>query len=215
MNDSVLGRLQTIIERLHGSHIGLDVRSYLIGDQVRREIPGAHEGLVEQLFVREEGESMELALYLDAQVVAQLAGDDPLIHLHSGNLEPCCIALEGISHFVFVAWRASAGRSVSALELEIQAEVDKFAAAWLLLQDQGSPLANSAKPLLHLMFQAFELREAVPDSEVERYQIASRVAQRFCSLLASRFGSDHSGSRIERAVQRFARQDIAEKLRAA
>jgi hypothetical protein len=215
MSHDVIARLQQIIERLHGASADLDVRLYLVAQAVWRDMPGARAGMLEQLLVREAPDEMELGLYLDPQVVESLRRDDPSRRLHPGNLELFCIALEGVSHFVFVAWCARMGRAVSALELEIQAEVDKFVGAWLLLSQQGRPLAVSAPPLLRQLFDGYELRDEVALEESERYVLASRVAERFCGRLVGLFGHDRDTRRIERAVRRFVRQGMPEKLRQA
>jgi hypothetical protein len=212
---NIVAWLQAHIERLHGTETTLDVEAYVVDRETWQAIPGAREGLPEQFFVLEAQDEVELALYIAPEVLARLQEDHPHERLHDGNLESFCIALEGVSHFVFVAARAQGGRPVSALELEIQAEVDKFVSAWLLLQEQGLPLSASAPPLLRQLFAAYELREAVPQEEVDRYHVASRVAQRFCGGLLASYGRDQDGRRIERAVQRFVRQELTEKLRAA
>ena len=117
----ILSFLQQSIERLHAVDTKLDVRSYLVDSQTRSVIPGARVDLLEQLFVREDGDELEIALYVDPSVLGDLERDHPRQRLHAGNLESYCVALEGISHFVLVAWRARLGWPVTALELEIQA----------------------------------------------------------------------------------------------
>jgi len=215
MSHEVLRALQHVIERLHGARLGVDVRAFLVSPEAFLQIPGAREGMQEQLFVREDVDGLDLGLYIAPEVVGRLASDDPQRRLHAGNLEVFCIALEGVSHFVFVAWHANIGRPVTALELEMQAEVDKFAASWLLLAAQGQSLATTGTPLLTHLFAAYTLSGSLPAEERERYLVANRVAQRFCAVLVRSFADDGDGERIERAVHDFARQPLADKLRAA
>lgn len=211
----ILGRLQNAIEELHAVETDLDVRSYVVDDETRRAIPGAREGLPEQLFVREAEDGLELALYIDPTIVASLERDRPHRRLHDGNLESFCIALEGVSHFVLLAWRAQIGRPISPLELEIQAEVDKFVLAWLLLARQGQRLDKTAPRLARRLFERFELHDAVQRDEASRYKTANRVAQSYCHSLAQRFGRDQDDRRIRNAVRRYYRRGLAEKMRAA
>ncbi len=218
MRQYVLDRLQSAVESLHGSVADLDVNEYVVGPEIWRCLPGAKDGMVEQLFVRhdpDDGE-VQLALYIAPEVVDTLRRDDPLDHLHGGNLESFWVALEGVSHFVMVAWRARAGRPVSALELELQAEVDKFVAAWLLLARQGAALESTGRQLLRQLFDKYVLHEAVGAEEADRYHVASRVAYSFCTTLVARFARERSPrTPVEKAVRRFVRMDMAEKLRAA
>jgi hypothetical protein len=213
---SVLTTLQRTIQQLHDVELELDVEHYIVDDDVRREIPGAVEGLPEQLFVRDEGEDgMEIALYIAPQIIGHLQQDDPHRRLHGGNLEDYCIALEGVSHFVFLAWRANMNWPVSALEMEIQAEVDKFIAAWLLLDAQGQGRKQTAKPLMRQLFSSYALRDGLSSEEEERYHTATRVASQYVKTLVRRFSGDETEERIRRDARDFYRRGLPEKMRAA
>lgn len=207
--------MQRAIEHLHGAPSGLDVRAYVVDDETRREISGAREGIPEQLFVRESEGDLEMALYVAPDVVERLEHDDPFARLHQGNLEPFAVALEGVSHFVLVAWRASRERPVSLLELEIQAEVDKFVVTWFLLSRQGQPLASTAMPLIEQLFESYELHEELTAEESDRYETASRVALRYCYTLVRCYQQHRDLGRVRRSVRHFYRKGLAEKLRAA
>ena len=56
--------------------------------------------------------------------------------LTEANLADYCTALEGVSHFLYSTWRLNWDAPVSLLELETQAEVDKYAATVFLVADQ-------------------------------------------------------------------------------
>jgi hypothetical protein len=212
---TILGKLQGTVQALHDVEVDLDVDAYIVDDATRREIPGAIEHLPEQLFVREDESGVEIALYIAPSIMAGLERDNPHTRLHAGNLEHYCIALEGVSHFVFLTWRASMGWPVSALEMEIQAEVDKFIAAWLLLAEQGAPRRHTADGLVRQLFDSYELREALTAEEQERYHTATRVAKQFCRGLARRYAADDTPQRILKDAHSFYRKGLAQKLRAA
>jgi hypothetical protein len=80
----------------------------------------------EQLLVRDEGGAAAVGLFLDPQLLERLALANPLEALHAGNLADYWTALEGVSHFIYLAWNAGHDRGVSLLELELQAEIDKY-----------------------------------------------------------------------------------------
>ena len=46
-----------------------------------------------------------------------------------GNVADYWTALEGVSHFLYLAWNAGHDKPVSLLELEMQAEIDKYVAS--------------------------------------------------------------------------------------
>ena len=208
----VLPDLQRWVEDLHDVEIDLEVGAYIVDDAVRAAIPGARPEIPEQLFVCEGDEVVEMALYIDPRVLRRLERDHPAHRLHQGNLESFCIALEGVSHFVLVAWRTAVRRPVSALELELQAEVDKFIVAWSLLQAQGLPFALTCTPLLNALFFRFQLHEGLEREEVRRYTIANAAAWRFCRDLTRRFARDTTPRRIHRAAREFVRLGLADKL---
>ncbi|MBI5508944.1 MAG: hypothetical protein HY903_09340 [Deltaproteobacteria bacterium] len=212
---AILALLQRAIETLNAMEAAADVHSFLVGDDARADLPGAVAGVPEQIFVRQDQEGIEIAVYIDPQIVAALERDQPQVRLHAGNLESTCIALEGLSHFVFLAWCAQVERNVTPLELELQAEVDKFVMTWLFLAEQGRPLAATAPMLLFQLFDAYELRHEVPADERDRYQAASRAAKGYCEGLAKRYARDQRHHRIEADVRQFCRRGLNDKLRAA
>src|SRR6516164_7769408 len=118
-------RVQKGLEQLYRVETHVDIGDYLI-DGATREAIGVHRAPREQLLVAETDGELELALFLDQGVLANLEANDPHEHLDERNLEDFLLTVEGVSHFVYVVWRARRGRPVSALELELQAEVDKY-----------------------------------------------------------------------------------------
>lgn len=207
---NILQSLQHQIQNLHGIQIGMNVDAFCVDATMRKHIPGAIEGLVEQLFVREVDDTIEMALYIDARVLEALQRDPPQKRLHPGNFENFCIALEGVSHFVFLAWRAQINRPVTALELEIQAEVDKFMCGFLLLAQQAQSNVQ-ATWLLELLFEKFLLRPEIPILEQERYATAHRVAYQFSQMLLIQ--TVRRGTHLSIPMARaFFRMGLADKL---
>lgn len=121
----------------------------------------------EELLVREEDGALEVGLFLAPELLSGPA-----------DLGAFCEAAEGVSHFLYLHRAASLDRRVSLLELEAQAEVDKFAvcalAAWK--EDQ-------APSLFRRLFDEASLRPELSDAEVWRYREASRLARGYCRRL--------------------------------
>ncbi|MEO1175373.1 MAG: hypothetical protein AAFX94_25465, partial [Myxococcota bacterium] len=122
-------------------------------------------------------------LYVDPGVLETMALHPPRERLQQNNFEAFCIALEGVSHFITLTWRAQRDWPISGLELEVQAEVDKFVTSWFLLAEQGICLRRSAAVLWERLFVRTRIRAEVPDDERERYRSASRIAGEFCRTL--------------------------------
>lgn len=213
----VLRELQSLLGRIYDVEVAHDVYDFLITD--RRDLAQWHgasaaSGTPETLLVEQGDGRLDLALYLDAALLERLAASAPLERLHDGNLEDFCTALEGVSHFACVTWCAARGREVSVLGLEMQAEVDKYAAAVLLAGTQrGGALAHE---LHSRLFEQVRFRDDLAADARRMYEAANRYAARFCRRLEDRFLRRRT-VRVDEMLgelRRFYRLGDAGKLRA-
>jgi hypothetical protein len=208
-----LRRLQRQLERLYEIEVGHDVEDFLTtdADLVRHIDAGpAARDIPEKLLVRQCGEEVELSLYLDAALVARLGEDDPNERLHDGNLGDFCTALEGVSHFLYVAWNTRYDRRVSLLELELQAEVDKFILAALLYSGQGE--AWVLRVLHRRLFYRCVFDAALNAEERERYRRANDYAARYCDRLLRHLVDKGGRRRIVNELRRFYRLGQRDKM---
>jgi hypothetical protein len=219
----VLRGLQTLLHRLYDVEPVHDVYDFLITD--RRALahfePDDDRTLEEELLLAEaaDGSGAGVALYLDAQLLKRLEGDDPVGALTEANLADYCTALEGVSHFVYSTWRLGRDLPVSLLELETQAEVDKYAVTVFLMGLQHAGTRGAAYPAeVHTrLFDRVSFDARLKPHQYERYLTAHRCAARFCLGLERRFVS-RGVARIEalvRELRKFYRLGSAQKLRYA
>ncbi len=173
--------LQRRLEALYEIATGQDVRDFLVTERLLAEalagnrLPAAPESLL----LRQEGEELALSLYLDRNLLERFAAEDPLHRLERGKLQAFCQVLEGVSHFVHLAWRAAQERPVSLLELELQAEVDKYAVAAALLAEQRG---GRVPAWLHAaLFEGVRFRSGLGPEGLRRYREANRAAAAFCA----------------------------------
>src|SRR5688572_15036650 len=135
MSDT-LASLQGALTEIYDLPATPDVRDFLMTDRVR--LGTETRASDEQLIVAEEGDTLSMALYIDAAVLGRLARDDPFSGLTQDNLADYLTVAEGVSHFVYVAWNTGYDKPVTLLELELQAEVDKYVLCAWLLREQGA-----------------------------------------------------------------------------
>jgi hypothetical protein len=171
------------------------------------EAPRVHEFLVgreaacaagrsprapEELLVLEEADGVSVGLFLDECVMAAAAGTDPHDRrprlTARAALAPVACAAEGVSHFVYLATRAAAGRPVSLLELEVQAEVDKFAVLLLHLWRRG--LRRMSPTLRRRLFERVRYHAHLGAEELARYRAANRLGGGYARWLEGRFVED-------------------------
>ena len=178
---AALRRIQRSIERYYGLEGAPDVALFAsAGTDGEREV----------LLVRDGEHTVEMALRVP-DAAPRVGANDVWLQL-----------LEGVSHFVYLAERVRTGLPFTQLELELQAEIDKF--VLLALDAEERPDAR----LLH--FRIFEQATFLdpPGSEAgERYRLANRLAARFAGRLAGRADVE-----VRALLRRFYRAGQAEKI---
>ena len=207
----MLDRLQRQLSDTYQADPGYDVRDFLITDQrVAHAISGDNVLTAggETLLVQEDEEGLSMSLYLEAGILERLESDDPLSLLRDEQLDDFCTVFEGLSHFNSVAGRASRDRGMSLLELELQAEVDKFVSTMQLALHQGdNELLNG---LYARLFNDIALRPELDDEQSERYRAATEFAARFCRGLRKRMLEKGDVALPE--LRRFFRLPLGEKI---
>jgi len=176
--------VQRRIEAFYALEHGPDV-----GDFVR----AGENGERETLFVRETDDALELELVLPQKP-------------HADSLDHDAQIIEGVSHFVFVAERARVELPTTELELELQAEIDKFV---VLAADAEFALARA--PDLHAVLydDAYHLHSHA-SARGHRYRLATTLAARVITRL-----TESPPAEARRFLQRFYRSGQAEKIRMA
>ena len=213
----VLRGLQTLLGRLYDVELSYDVYDFLVTD---RTSVGASTNerrtLDEELLLAESTDGAGVALYLDPEVLSRLEAADPHRALTENNLADYCTALEGVSHFVYSTYGLERDMPVSLLELETQAEVDKYAITVFLLAEQQGGQSYPAQVHARL-FDRVSFDARLEPDQYERYRTAHALAARYCRRLERRF-VNRGKLKIEamvRELRSFYRLRHAAKLRHA
>lgn len=205
-----LNRLQNQLERIYEVRIEHRVEDFVCSDPrllAALEPQAAAGSAREQLLVHKDDEGLNLSLYLDAAVLERL-GD---VAMPDSDIDSWCVALEGVSHFLYLVWSASHERQVSLLELELQAEVDKYVALTCAVAARHG--ARLPAGLRRVLFDAAHFDPRLRGAELARYRDAHRYAARYCAELERRHGGDGGLDRMLCELRRFYRLDQAGKLR--
>ena len=205
-----LSRVQRGLEALYRVETGVEVEDFVVGAELRDEL--VHERRPrEQLLVLDEGQGeMSLALYICPSALANLTANDPGRRLGDHNLGDFLLAVEGVSHFIYAICCAKAERKLSQLELELQAEVDKYTTC--LLQADAS--ASASEMLRHRLFGDAEYEPDLDHDEQHRYRAANDNAQRYATYLEETFVQRRRIPEMLAELRRFYRLPLAEKLAA-
>ena len=206
---AALAQLQALLESVHGLSLP-KVGEFLIGPAERARLaPAASPD--EALLVLEDGEELQVALFLDAPVLSQLATAAGAPWTHE-RLQGFCAAAEGVSHFLYLAHRAQAGRPVSQLELEAQAELDKYLC--VLLQLWATGRRNASAQLRRRLFDRASLREGLTSQERDRYRLANALASAYAKVLEAKYVLAGRLDGLLREVRKLYRLGGGEKLSA-
>ncbi len=210
----ILKQLQDFIGDIYDVSITHDVYDFLVTD--RRHLPAAARTsgpTDEELIVAQpENGEMAMSLYLDPELLQRLDRADPMERLHDGNVADYWTALEGVSHFVYLAWNAGHDKPVSLLELEMQAEVDKYVGSYWLMRRQFPD--RFPAELLRLLFERTRIDPRLAAGREDLYREASRYAEKFCRRLEQSLRGARGGSQatVLTELRRFYRLTNARKV---
>jgi hypothetical protein len=200
-----LARVQRGLETLYRLDTGVAVDDFVIDEPTREAIAPTRRPK-EQLLVCEDDGEMALALFIAPSVLENLAQHDPGRRLGDHNLGDFLLAVEGVSHFIYAIHCARTDRPVTQLELELQAEVDKYVTC-LLTTD----LARSTA-LRHRLFGDAEYEADLDHEERDRYRAANDNAHRYAAWLEETFVEPRRIPEMLAELRRFYRQSLAAKL---
>ncbi len=212
MSGATLAWLQDEIEAINGVEAPR-VGEFLVGRDGARAA-GAEPLAPEVLLVAQDGGGLSVGLYLDESVLCRAAAADP--HhprpqlTRRSCLDDVACAAEGVSHFVYLAVRAEAGRPVSLLELEVQAEVDKFALLVLHLWRRG--LRRLSGALRRRLFEEVGYRAWLGEEARQRYRTANRLGSGYARWLEGRFVEEADAEGLLRELRASYRLGGGEKL---
>lgn len=114
--------------------------------------------------------------------------------------------IEGVSHFVYFLWKAHQGHPLTQLELELQAEIDKF-----LLFSQAVHL-NDLSDLIDSLYENVEWISSLNKEEKSRYEISAKLAFKYCHYLRKTYFHSHQTHAIYSEIRNFYRMSQNEKI---
>lgn len=151
----------------------------------------------EVLELRERRSSLDLALYLPREAMDP---DAPV------SLDLYCQVAEGVSHFLYLVERARRRLPTTQLELELQAEVDKYL---LVLEALTHAPAANRNDVRDRLFGRVRFLHAAGSEQGDRYRMANHLASRFVGTLSKRH---HTSDSPRERVRRFFDAGQREKI---
>lgn len=207
--------MQSCLTELYGLDLAYRIDDFLVTDRrLAHILGGVRRERDEELLIVEDERGAEVSLFLEQALVERLERDNPVTALSHRNLADFLVAFEGVSHFTYFAFKASKDECVSLLELELQAEVDKYATALLAGNGVGA-IRERSRALRRRLFDRVEFLDAEGTEEGDRYRIANRLAARYVERLEARYLDRADLRALARELRRFYRMGLREKAEAA
>lgn len=156
----------------------------------------------EVLVLREDSDGIEVALHLPRSAVDRSARP---------SFDELCQIVEGVSHFLYLVERARRELPATQLELELQAEIDKYVVL------AGAPpfeLERSAEIRMRL-FDRVSFVDPPGTETGDRYRMANDLAARFAGRLEAMFAKHGRYDLMRAALRRFYAAGQTEKLELA
>ena len=203
----MLARVQRGLESLYRVDTGVAVDEFVIDAAARDQLIRSRRPREQLIAVETEGE-MNLALYIDRAALDNLERHDPSHALGNHNLGDFLLAVEGVSHFIYAVMCARSERPLTQMELELQAEVDKYVTCLLL----GEPARAASEQIRTRLFGECEYEPDLDAEEAERYRAANDNAHRYAAYLESEFLDRRRIPDMLSELRRFYREGLAGKL---
>ena len=209
----MLHLLQRLLSGIYDTPRGGDVRDFLLTR--RAELPHERRATArdEEVILVEGNDTVTVGVYVDEAVLARLSVQSPFRRLHGGNIADLWTALEGVSHFAYLDFNLGHDRPVSHLELELQAEIDKYIVTFWLLRAQHP--RHFPRELHWLLFQRTRIAPQLDAAAQRLYRLANRYASGYCARLSRELASDRRVTRAGAvsALRRLYRATGPSKLR--
>lgn len=206
----LLGAMQSCLTDLYALELAYDVRDFVITDrQLARALGGRGREVDEKLLIAEGDGEAEVSLFLSQELVERLEVNDPTAALSGENLADFWTAFEGVSHFTYFAFKVARDQRITLLEMELQAEVDKFVATALLLRQQGE---NPPAGLHRWLFDLPKYDANLSPAEYERYERANHYAGKYCRMIWPRLQRGRCPEDLKRELRYFYRLSRERKI---
>jgi hypothetical protein len=175
--DDILGVVQLHLQAIYQTRAP-DVRRFRVDDDQLDVLVGEDQRPADEwVLVRESEDGLDLAVWIDEDHLEQLASAAHPAAAVEQCLRAFCAVVEGVSHFLLLIERARRQEPLTLLELETQAEVDKFVCASLHRPGQESELHAR-------IFRDSDLQPGLDPTEAARYREAGRLAAGWCRWLS-------------------------------
>ncbi len=147
----------------------------------------------EVVFIHQQDDSLEFTVYFDKDLLKSVRSSEPA-------LDELCTVVEGASHALCLLWHAHHERQVRPVDLELQAEIDKY-----LILTERYACKDDRRQLHKQLFCNSNLVSQQRTELRHRYRTASKLASKYCHWLDARFVNPDRPEALQQELARFYR----------
>ncbi|MGA0163485.1 MAG: hypothetical protein ACO3LE_04440 [Bdellovibrionota bacterium] len=162
-----LKEIQLQLQRLNDSRHEFQVMDFLLPTENQNA-----------LLINQEGENLDIAICLSSVLLDKFQSKKYPIDFNVESFSELSVIIEELSHFNLFCENAMRNQETSALELELQGEVDKFGFALECLHAQQEQALEDV--VFGVLFDELKLGDWVKEQDRGRYIQAHETARAFC-----------------------------------
>ncbi len=208
----MLRLIQQDLERVYDIDSTIEIDDFVCDEMTARAVVGNAVERGEVVWIRENAQEIALGLYVAPRAIQVLLQAESRTQWYSHTFWAWSLATEGVSHLIYLHHKACLSQTVSLLELELQAEIDKYVTGLMLLPE-GADLIEHSATLRRELFEKVQYLDA-PESEAgDRYRQANRLAAIYARMLEQEFLKYRAMHAFAASLRRFYRLGGMAKLR--
>jgi hypothetical protein len=199
----LLAKLQGTLQSHYDLDVPYGIEQFFCSDKdVAQRLAHEQDGVCaarsdigeEHVFIHQENDTLEFTVYIDEALLSSL--DNSAVC----ELDELCTVVEGASHAICLLWHAHNDRQVRPVDLELQAEIDKYVVL-------GCHMGNRVerRELHRKLFDSSRYIDKPGTALFERYYTASTFAARYCQWLDHQFPNGGSKTPLLQELARFYR----------
>lgn len=208
----MLHLIQQDLQRLYDIDHSLEVDDFVCDEESARLAVGDAVERGEVVWVRESNDEIALGLFVAPEALSALLQLANRVHWRQEAFWAWSLATEGVSHLVYLHYKACAGESVSLLELELQAEIDKYVLGLMQAPEDMELVLHSAA-LRQQLYEGNQYLDAPHTEAGDRYRLATRAAAIYTRALEQEFLTRSAMGAFAASLRRFYRLGGNAKLR--
>ncbi len=144
-----------------------------------------------------DGSELEIGIFFHQKILNNLKNPTLIQKLN---------VIEGISHYLLLSYKFQQNIALTRLELEMQAEIDKF--LYYSLSDQRTKNYEQSFNVLHVPINL----ESLNPEQQQLYQHANQLAKKYCHYLLKKFLARKTHDALLCEIRNFYRMPYAQKI---